>query len=171
MKKLFCLLLMIASSFAALAQTSIAGVAFGSDYTSAKNILENKYGQQKWDSDKNCIHFENKEYGGIYFNDLFFEFQYSGTRGYFNKCVFVIWCNNANEAKRRRDNIASAVSKYYDLHEKILDNGFKIYQGGDDPTNMDNYGFYIDVLVPSGKGTQYGARLFYGPYNYVTENF
>ena len=38
MKKLFCLLLMIASSFAALAQTSIAGVAFGSDYTSAKNI-------------------------------------------------------------------------------------------------------------------------------------
>lgn len=62
---------MIASSFAALAQTSIAGVAFGSDYTSAKNILENKYGQQKWDSDKNSIHFENKEYGGIYFNDLF----------------------------------------------------------------------------------------------------
>ncbi len=30
---------------------------------------------------------------------------------------------------------------------------------------------FIDVLVPSGKGTQYGARLFYGPYNYVTENF
>lgn len=40
MKKLFCLLLMIASSFAALAQTSIAGVAFGSDYTSAKNNLK-----------------------------------------------------------------------------------------------------------------------------------
>lgn len=63
MKKFFCLLLMIVSSFVALAQTSIAGVDFGSDYTSAKSILENKYGQQKWDSDKNCIHFENKEYG------------------------------------------------------------------------------------------------------------
>lgn len=171
MKRFFMILSVLVFALKAIAQTSIAGVSFGSDYSSAKMILEKKYGKAEYDSDMNSIHYRSKEYGGIYFHDLWFDFQYSGTRGYFNKCVLVVGCNTADEAKKNRDYIAGVVKKYYDLHESTLSNGFKAYQGGDDPTNKDNYGFFIDVIAPTAKGGQYIARLFYGPYNYVEENF
>lgn len=171
MKKFISLIVMFGISFITYAQTSIAGVSFGSDFKTAQEILKNKFGTPEYDSDVTSIHYTHKEYGGLYFDDMFFDFKNSGFKSYFCKCVFLIRTKTSSQAIERRDIIARVVSKYYKLDDEINRNGYKVYWGGDDPTDSTKYGFFIDVLPPDIKGGFYYARLFYGPYNYVTENF
>lgn len=170
MKKFLSLLLMIATNFVALAQTSIAGVAFGSDYNETIKILKEKFGEPE-SEEKDQVGFVDKNYGGIQFNLIIFGFQYGGGKSYFNRCVFVKTFKTASEAKDFRELFAQKLGRDYSLNEYISDNKFKGYEGGVDPTDDDSCGFYLDVKSPTPELHFYGVRLYYGPYNYVNENF
>lgn len=51
---------------------------------------------------------------------------------------------------------------------RIDDNKFKFYNGGTSPLNDEDWGFSIDVYH---EGKFWCARLFYGPFNYIKEEF
>lgn len=148
----------------------ICGARFGDSYTNVKNILERKYGKpNSWDIDKTSIVYRGVSYGGIFFNTIYFKFQYSNLGdGYFNRCIMVYEAETAKEVISKRDAIKNVLAKKYKLTEAIDDNGFKCYGGGKSP-QQDDFGFCIDV-IKYDDGT-YGARLDYGPYQYIDEEF
>lgn len=73
----------------------------------------------------------------------------------------------AKEAISKRDEIKSVLAKKYKMTEAVDDDGFKYYYGGESP-QQDNFGFCIDVIKLDGT---YAARLDYGPYQYIDEEF
>ena len=157
--------------------TEICGVKFGTSYETAKRILENKYGDAEYDysHSKQIITFNNKNYAGIYFDAIHFLFQSDGHKTYMNCCIFIIDTNTAEEAKKKREILHQRLSEKYYMETRTDDNGFKYYLGGLSP--LDNrYAFYIDVLkygreVARNHHYPYAARLYYGPYDYVKEEF
>lgn len=171
------ILLSLAFSFLALcgfAQDEvcreICGAKFGDSYANVKNILERKFGEpNSWDIDKTRIIYRDVSYGGMYFSTVHFKFQYSSSGfSYFNRCIMVSDEKTAKEAISKRDTIKSVLAKKYKITEATDDNGFKCYGGGESP-QQDDFGFCIDV-IKYDDGT-YGARLDYGPYQYIDEEF
>ena len=148
----------------------ICGAKFRDSYTNVKNILERKFGEpNSWDIDKTSIVYRGVSYGGIYFSTVYFEFQYSSVGySYFNRCIMVYDAKTAKEAISKRDGIKTILARKYKIYEKTDDKGFKFYAGGNSP-QQDDFGFYIDV-IKYDNGT-YGARLDYGPYQYIDEEF
>lgn len=149
----------------------ICGAKFGDSYTNVKNILERKFGEpNSWDIDKTCITYRGISYGGIYFSTVLFYFQYSPAGfSYFNRCIMASENKTAKEAISKRDYIKSVLAKRYKMTEAVDDGGFKYYHGGTSPQQEDYFGFCIDV-IKLDDGT-YAARLDYGPYQYVDEEF
>lgn len=141
---------------------------FGTDFTTAKTFLTNKFGIESDNTENHELMFKDKTYAGVFFNYLIFGFQSDGKRTYFNKCVLCIDAKNAEDAKRKRDFLKSVLSEKYFMVSRIDDNKFKYYLGGSAPLDSENWGFYIDVYH---EGSHWAARLFYGPYNYVKEEF
>lgn len=148
----------------------ICGAKFGDSYTNVKNILERKFGEpNSWDIDKTSIIYRNVNYGGMYFTTVIFTFQYSSVGfSYLNRCIMVSEVKTAKEAISQRDIIKTVLARKYKMHEETGENGFKCYAGGKSP-QQDGFGFYIDV-IKYNDGT-YGARLDYGPYQYIDEEF
>lgn len=152
----------------------VCGVSFGSSYESAKEILKAKYGEPDYSSDENTIRYLYKTYGGIYFSYMSFSFQRDNYNSYMNKCVMGIECKTMQDAKSRRDYIYSKVKeKYCAWSEGIDDNGFKYYQSGNSPFGEFGKGFAIDVVKYDDSKSEYKyfARIIYGPYTYVKEEF
>lgn len=170
MKRYLMILLVLAFALNAIAQTSIAGVSFGSTYSEASKILQEKFGKPDTE-EKDQLIFVGKGYGGFYFDLLIFGFQYGDGRSYLNKCIFLKAFKTSSEAKEFREIFAQKLGKDYTLNEYVGNNKFKGYKGGSDPTDDESFGFFLDVLPPEGPIKEYGVRLYYGPYNYVTENF
>ena len=75
---------------------------------------------------------------------------------------------NAEDAKKKRDYLHKVLSDKYFMVARIDDNKFKFYNGGTSPLNDEDWGFFIDVFH---EGKYWFARLFYGPFNYVKEEF
>lgn len=148
--------------------TEICGVKFGEEFENAKSILENKFGREQAYAENYELIFANKSYAGVWFDTLIFGFQSDGTNTYFNKCVLCLTAKNAEDAKRKRDYLYQVLSDKYFMLSKIDTDKFKYYVGGTSPVNEDDFGFYIDVFH---KGNFWSARLYYGPYNYVNEEF
>lgn len=148
--------------------TSICGVEFGRDYRMTKMLLENKFGTASEYTTNSQLIFYDKTYAGVFFDRLIFGFQSDGKRTYFNKCVLCIDAKNAEDAKRKRDYLHETLSKKYFMVSDIGDDKFKFYQGGTNPLDIDSWGFLIEVIHFDD---YWGARLFYGPYNYVHEEF
>lgn len=156
--------------------TEVCGVRFGSQYETAKEVLRNKYGSPSiLDTDENKICYKFKSYGGIFFSYIIFYFQRSENNSYMNKCVMGIDCRTAQEAKEKRDYIFSKVrEKYGSWDENIDENGFKYYESGISPLGGGiGSGFCVDVVKYDKPydGYKYFARIIYGPYSYVTEDF
>lgn len=169
MKRLFLSAFMFLCSYIVYAQSSICGVVFGSDYDFSKTQLENKFGNSYF-ADENDIIYKGKEYAGFYFSTILFSFQRTLNGSYFNKCILVIECSSAQEAKTTRDILKNKFEKKYGELDTYKDaNGFLYYQGGESPLNSDYYGFCIDVFKYGGR--VYSARITYGPYNYLNEEF
>ncbi len=169
MKRLFLASFMLLCTFVVYAQSSICGVVFGSDYDFSKTQLENKFGDSYF-ADENDIIYKGKEYAGFYFSTILFGFQRTLNESYFNKCIFVIECSSVQEAKTTRDYLKNKFEKKYGELDTYKDTkGFLYYQGGESPLNSDYYGFCIDVFKYD-RGV-YAARITYGPYNYVNEEF
>ncbi len=155
--------------------TEICGVKFGTSYETAKRILENKYGDAEYDSShsKQTIVFKNKKYAGIYFDSIHFLFQSDGYKTYMNGCIFAIHVNTVEEAKKMRDFLHQRLSEKYYMEKGIDDNGFKYYFGGISPL-VNTSAFTIGIVKFSEIAkniTPYAARLYYGPYDYVKEEF
>jgi hypothetical protein len=149
----------------------ICGIPFGSSYEKAEEILENKYGSSSYLSDKNTIVYLNKSYGGILFDRIMFLFQSDGYKSYMNGCVFVLEATSLNDAKEKRDRLYRNLSSKYDLYENVDEDGNKYYYGGRPPIHYGT-GLTIDIVNISDKPKKkYVARLMYGRYNYVKEEF
>lgn len=188
MKNIFILVLLCLSVLSGYAQddsdknypkwmmcTEVCGVRFGSSYESAKAILKSKYGEPDYlATDENAIVYRHKSYGGMIFTYISFHFQRDGTLCYMNQCVMGNDCKTAEEAKKERDAIfTKASSKYNAWHQDIDDNGFKYYESGCSPLGGFGNGFVIDVVKYDEpyNGYKYFARIIYGPYQYIDEEF
>jgi len=167
MKKLLLFLLLLPTSM--YAQTSICGVDFGTSYSTAERILENKFGDKvSYMSDKTEIVFRDKMYAGRFWSYLYFIFQSDGVNSFFNRCILAKTCKTLAEAKEYRDAIKRQMEGKYSIVDFINEKTkLKYYLGGTDPTNYNRVGFCIDIIkLDNG---EYSARLDYGPYDYVKE--
>lgn len=155
--------------------TEVCGVRFGSSYETAKEILKRKYGEPDYlETNENIIVYHYKSYGGMNFTYMSFGFQRDGAHSYMSQCVMGYECKTAEEAKDKRDAIwTKARSKYTAWSEDVDENGFKYYESGCSPLGGFGNGFIVDVVKLSEpyNGYRYFARIMYGPYNYVQEDF
>ena len=152
----------------------ICGVPFGSSYEKTKEILENKYGYPDYNPDKTMITYDHKTYGGITFDKIQFLFQSDRTHSYLNGCVFILSAKSLDEAKMKQEMLHEKLSEKYIMYDRTDENG-KYYIGGYSPISNDEAGFNIDILKFNSKIAKdfypYAARLFYGRYNFVKEEF
>lgn len=150
----------------------ICGIPFGSSYDKAEEILRNKYGTPSIFSDKTKIYYENKSYAGIFFDDIIFLFQSDGYKSYLNGCVFILEASSLKDAKEKCDILYRKLRIKYDMKDGIDDNGNKYYIGGHSPVPFDGFGFSIEILKYDNRArVPYAARLMYGRYNYIREEF
>ena len=152
----------------------ICGIQFGTSYEKCREMLENKYGYPDFHTDITSISYKNKTYAGITFDNIHFLFQSDGINSYFNGCVFIMDANSLNEAKKKQKLLYDKLSEKYFIFSDSDENGNKLYYGGISPVD-DNIGFIIDIIKYDSNLSRtfvpYGARLAYGRYNYVKEEF
>lgn len=183
MKKILIILLYSFAILTASAQdapirvTKICGISFGSTYEVTKDILIKKFGDPdtRFGINKQDLYFTNILYAGIVFDSVDFLFQSDGRRSFFNGCIFIKDAKNLDEAIEKREMLYKKLSaKYSDMIEDIDQNGNKFYIGGLAP-NEDRPAFVIDIVKYdddiSALYDPYSARIYYGPYNYVQEDF
>ncbi len=152
----------------------ICGIQFGTSYEKCREMLENKYGYPDYNTDITRITYKNKTYAGLTFDNIHFLFQSDGINSYFNGCVFILEANSLSEAKKKQKLLYDKLSEKYFVFSDSDENGNELYYGGNSPVD-DNIGFVIDILKYdsnlSGIFAPYCARLAYGRYNYVKEEF
>lgn len=169
MKKLIAAIIFLSAFSLAKAQTSICGVDFGTTYSKAEQILENKFGYRDIElSDKLNITFQDKQYAGYIWNMMQFIFQGDGNNRYFHYCILCRHFKTSKEAANFRDELVRKLQpKYGNITEAGVIEGFKSYYGGTDPFDSRKYGFLISALrFDNGL---YGAGIWYGPYDIVHE--
>lgn len=150
----------------------ICGIPFGSSYEKAEEVLENKYGEKSFLSDKTKIYYMNENYAGIMFDRIIFLFQSDGYKSYMNGCVFIIEATSLRQAKEKQEMLYRTLRYKYDMKEGEDDNGNKYYYGGHSPAPFDGFGFSIEIIkYENTSSIPYAARLMYGRYNYVKEEF
>src|SRR5574344_506820 len=145
MKKLFLLFILMLSQNS-FAQTSIAGVKFGSSYETAKQLLISKFGEPDL-IDANSIMFCNKMYAGETFNGISFGFIRDGAgNSFLNSCVLVEDAKTLKDAIEFRDQLASVIGKSYEIDTLYDSENTKYYRGGVSPVDSTKYAFLIDVV-------------------------
>lgn len=150
----------------------ICGIPFGSSYEKTAEVLENKYGTSSFLSDKTKIIYNDKSYAGIYFNSIIFLFQSDGFKSYLNGCVFILRATSLSDAQNKQEHLYNKLSWKYDMKDGVDDVGIKYYYGGYSPVTFWDVGFVIDIIkYDNYPKTPYAARLRYGRYNYVKEEF
>ena len=155
----------------------ICGIPFGSSYETAREILENKFGEPQDTSDKTTLVYKNKNYAGVLFDYILFLFQSDGRKSYFNGCIFALDAKSLNDAERKQEMLYKQLSSKYTISFVYDDNKNKIYGGGFPPIKDAKIGFTIDILKYDRSEfqllytTPYSVRLRYGEYNYIKEEF
>lgn len=150
----------------------ICGIPFGSSYEKAEEVLENKYGKKSYLSDKTKIYYRGEHYAGILFDKIIFMFQSDGYRSYMNGCAFILEATSLSQAKEKQEMLYKTLRYKYDMEEGEDDNGNKYYYGGYSPVPLDGFGFSIEIIKYNNRpNIPYAARLMYGRYNYVKEEF
>lgn len=152
----------------------ICGIPFGTPKDEAEKMLENKYGYSEYSGDKMVISYKHKSYAGIMFDTIYFLFESDGVHSYMNGCVFILEAETLRDAEKKRDMLYEKLKeKYFMLSEKD-DNNNTYYVGGYAPIG-EGCAFVIDILKHEKKlarlYTPYAARLMYGRYEYVKEEF
>lgn len=152
----------------------ICGIPFGTEYQKAKDILYNKYGYPDYNPDRTHVMYQNKKYAGIDFGSIHFLFQSDGYNSYMNGAVFIIEADNLAEAKRIQERLHKKLDEKYVMLSDTDENGYPLWKGGLSPVDEMTFGFMIGIMkYDSNLSPQhpYCVRLFYGPYNYVNEEF
>jgi hypothetical protein len=89
-----------------------------------------------------------------------------------NGCVFILEATSLSDAKDKRDRLYKKLSWKYDMKDGTDDAGIKYYFGGNSPVSFWDFGFSIDIIKYDNKSIiPFAARLMYGRYNYVKEEF
>lgn len=118
------------------------------------------------------ICYRNVNYAGIMFDDIIFLFQSDGYKSYMNGCAFILKATSMHQAKEKQEILYNKLRYKYDMKEGEDDNGNKYYYGGYSPVPLDGFGFSIDIIkYEKNPNVPYAARLMYGRYNYVKEEF
>jgi hypothetical protein len=153
----------------------ICSVPFGSSYEKTREILENKYGYPEYSPDRTVITYKHKSYAGFMFDSIHFLFQSDGIHSYLNGCVFIMDAKSLSDAKKKQEMLYKKLSDKYFMLDDTDSNGNKFYYGGYPPTPDDGVGFSIEILKYDSDLARlyspYAARLAYGRYNYVKEEF
>ena len=108
------------------------------------------------------------------FDTIHFLFESDGVHSYMNGCVFILSAETLREAEQKRNMLYEKLKeKYYMLSDKDS-NGNTVSVGGYAPIG-DGCAFIIDILKYEKKlakiSNPYAARLMYGTYRYVKEEF
>ena len=153
----------------------ICGVPFGSTYEKTSEMLENKYGYPDYNPDRTVITYKNKAYAGFMFDSIHFLFQSDGIHSYLNGCVFIMQAKSLSDAKKKQEMLYKKLSEKYIMIDDTDSDGNKYYLGGYPPTPGDGVGFSIEIMKYDRELARlfspYAARLAYGRYNYVKEEF
>lgn len=151
----------------------ICNVPFGTSIENAHRILTNKYGKPDSES-QNSIIYLKKYYAGFFFDSICFSFQSDGTYTYFNDCKMIIGKKNKKAAIETMESLYAVLSEKYISEEKIKDSGDKYYAGAFSPDG-EYVGYRIIIMNLSKNeltGNQpYQTILWYGPYEYIKEEF
>lgn len=137
MKKNFIITLLLALCSVLHAQVpSVAGVDFGSDYETAKAILDRKFnnGKESYQFESNEISYNGVFFAGEYFGRAEFYFKSDGERSYLEGAYFykLYDLSEAKEAKAQRDRLYETYIQKYPLKwNKINNDGYKLYVLGD----------------------------------------
>lgn len=168
MKKIITLFVSILF-FVSLNAQSIAGVSFGASYESAKASLSNKWGKPSR-FDNNSITFDYISYANHSFDRVHFYFQRDNYgKSYMNRCIFIKEAKDRDDAVNMMNHLATILSEKYNIYQWGQDDEDFYYYGGDSPLGDNNYLFLIDYLKYDSGG--YAARIDYGPFEYVKEEF
>lgn len=151
----------------------ICGIPFGSSYETAREILENKYGEPEKDlSDKTTITYQRKSYAGFLFDRIIFLFQADAHKSYLNGCIFILEAKSLNDAEKKQKMLYEELSSKYTINVTFDDDKNIVYRGGYSPIEFEKYGFAIDIIKYDNELlAPYSARLRYGRYDYVKEEF
>ncbi len=171
---------------------SICGVDFGTPKKEAVKLLKKKFGKPSYSSSENELVFRDVKYAGLDFSHLLFLFQSDGNNSYLNSSIFVKDAKNKEEAEAILELFYSILSDKYNLEGDVDDKGFNYYSGGISPLWDGKWDTFAESLVrKDGKylsaikinvieysdeiiytyGNKYGVRIYYGPYQYVKEEF
>ena len=160
--------------------SEICNVPFGCSYAKAKEILENKYGECESESDRTKIIYKKQTYAKVQFDRIMFLFQSDGVNSYMNGCVFIQEAKSLREAEKKMNDLKIILSSKYELTSMVDDNGNAYYTGGVPPKDCNDWylpAIVIDVLkydVPDlykEYMNGYAARLMYGRFDYIKEEF
>lgn len=122
MKKLLILLCLLIS-LKASAQTSVCGVPFGSSKESSSKMLQNKFGSADYISFDSII-YQSKTYAGLYWDYLWFSFQFNSKGdSFFNGAIFSTIYNSYKDAMNYYSKVKLEFSKTYHVSEDYPDDG------------------------------------------------
>lgn len=165
---------------------SICGVRFGMDLETAKNILKSKYGEVAFDADPNTLVYENIKYANTDYDQVIFRFQSDGINTYLSACVLCKYASSLSKARKLEKEFAEILSHKYTSLTEVKDiNGETIHIGGITPLwdghwynfSKEHVGavctgiFRFGERARKGLGLNYAAKIAYGPYNYVKEEY
>lgn len=168
MKKILSIILFIVPLFVNAQSdkiTEVCGVKLGSSLTSAKAILNDRFGEP-FNETENSLTYAFDSYGGVDFEILNFIFAKNGSRTYLNDVSLCSIHETKAEAEKHLEQIAEAVRRNYSLTQKTDSDGNRKYQGGTSPLNSGHYGFTISVFKNDNETYPWTSRLRYGPYGY-----
>lgn len=163
----------------------IGGISFGISRDIALELLKNKYGEPVNNPTSTTISFNNIKYAGYDFDSVHFLFQSDGINSYFNSCIFILNAKTKKEAIEKQEFLYKALYDKYNMFKSETEDGFYIYCGGVSPLWDGHWynlktDFYaavsIDIIqfeqyLVDVYGYKYSARLVYGPFNYIKEEF
>ena len=168
MKKIISIILFIVPLFVNAQSdkiTEVCGVKLGSSLSSAKTILNERFGEP-YNETENKLSYTFESYGGVYFDFLMFEFTKNGSRTYLNEVSLFSVHETKAEVEKHREQIAEAVKRNYSLTQQTNSEGNLTYKGGRSPLNSGHYGFVISIFDNEIGRFRWISRLRYGPYGY-----
>ena len=106
--------------------TDIYVVRFGESYENAKESLQKRLGTPydvSVEDDFFSVCFENAEYEGITFHNLYFFGNISGSSSFFNGAFMQIFCASKEDAEKTCRQMKTTLAKKYTIDEFTNDDG------------------------------------------------
>lgn len=162
----YSVLIIILSLISILAKADIpivCGVQFGSSYSQAKSILDNKFngGKDSYQLDENIITYNDITFAGEKFDYVDFVFTSDGNRSYLEEIHFYTCyiLSDSKYAKAQRDRLFNVFKEKYEYRWTDTDeNGYKGYILGYNPF-IKSKGLIL-IETNKGKNKIGGMRLW-----------